>query len=169
MLNRLPQMKAIDAERDDDDFDLRDTLNFLWRQWRFIAAIVAVAILIGAVQLARSTPMYSATAQVLLDPRRLKAPGEEMILDQEVLNAPAFESQMAIVRSTTLLRRVVEREQLVPKEPAKTDASADANHAQPQAESGLRRLLSIWRDGRGNAQVSDPEYPPDVLKAIAFE
>ena len=105
MLNRLAPVSQLESDRDDDQFDLRDAVNFIWRQWKFIAAIVAVAILIGAIQLIRSTPIYTATAQVLLDPRRLKAPGDDAILSEENLNMPAFESQIAIVRSTTLLRR----------------------------------------------------------------
>lgn len=164
MLNRLAPMSQLESERDDEQFDLRDAVNFLWRRWKFIAAIVAVAILIGAIQLIRSTPIYTATAQVLLDPRRLKAPGDDAIMSDEYLTMPAFESQIAIVRSTTLLRRVVDREQLVPKDEGDSDASVAKD--QNAGNSPLGRLFSIWQSSNKDARLDNPVYPPKVLEAV---
>jgi exopolysaccharide transport family protein len=163
MLNRLSQVPQVE---EDNQFDLRDTLNFAWRQWKFVSAIVALAILIGAVQLIRATPIYSATAQVLLDPRRLKAPGEEAIQDAEPLNIAAMENQMAIVRSTTLLRRVVDREQLVKEEPKAASDGLTVGEKDNGARSSLNKLFSLWRSSNPDARLQNAIYPPNVLAAI---
>ena len=47
--------------------DLRTYLNFVWRNWMFIGAVTALALLVAVVYLARATPLYTATAQILLD------------------------------------------------------------------------------------------------------
>src|SRR5205085_8209576 len=80
MLNRLSPNLATELLDAEAGFDVRDVLNFAWRQWRFILAIVAVALLIGTVQFLRQTPLYTATAQVLLDPRKEKAAGNDAVL-----------------------------------------------------------------------------------------
>ena len=47
-------------------FDLRQYLNFVWRNWIFIASVTAFALVLGIVQLLRATPLYTASTQVLL-------------------------------------------------------------------------------------------------------
>jgi capsular exopolysaccharide synthesis family protein len=93
-------------------FDLREVLSFAWRQWKFIAAVVAISLLVGTISLLRQTFLYTATAQVLLEPQRAKLPGSEIIADVS-LDLAMIESQTAIIRSSEFLRRVVEKERLV--------------------------------------------------------
>ncbi len=113
MLNRLSPTGTLEASEAEHRFDLREALSFLWRQWKFIAAVTAVALLIGVVSLLRQTPLYTATSQVLLDRQREKVPGAEAILTDVNLDFAMVESQMAIIRSSMFLRRVVDKEQLV--------------------------------------------------------
>src|SRR5580700_4336569 len=88
-------------------FDLREYVNFLWRQWAFIATVTAFALLVAFIYLVHAVPLYTATSQILLDPRREKAVGAEAILgDFQLEDASAIESQLAIIRSDVLLRRV---------------------------------------------------------------
>ena len=61
------------AEPAERSLDLRTYLNFLWRNWMFIGAVTALALLVGIIYLARATPIYTATAQILLDPQRGKS------------------------------------------------------------------------------------------------
>ena len=69
---RIPS--NVDAEPLERTLDLRQYLNFVWRNWMFIASVTAVALLIGVVNLLRATPLYTASTQVLLQ-RHEKAPG----------------------------------------------------------------------------------------------
>jgi succinoglycan biosynthesis transport protein ExoP len=113
MLNRTSPASTYDASDVEQRFDLRENLSFVWRRWKFIAAIVGVVLLIGVVSLLRQTPLYTASSLVLLDRQREKAPGAEAILTDVNLDFAMVESQMAIIRSSVFLRRVVEKENLV--------------------------------------------------------
>ena len=112
-MNRIPNVANAEPLSGEGGFDLRDAINFVWRQWRLIAGITALALVLGAAYLARQVPIYTASAQVLLDPRRDKAVGKDDVLPDAPLDLPGIESQMAIIRSSVLLRRVVEKERLV--------------------------------------------------------
>ncbi|WP_051134090.1 polysaccharide biosynthesis tyrosine autokinase [Methylocystis sp. ATCC 49242] len=94
-------------------FDIREAINFVWRQWKLIAGVTALALLFGAVYIVRQTPLYTATAQLLLDPRKEKAAGQDVIMDDEYRDLSMIENQMAIIKSSDLLRRVVKKERLV--------------------------------------------------------
>ena len=107
----------IAAERTDfapaeQRFDLREAVSFFWRQWKFIAAVTALVVLAGMALAWQQTPLYTATSQVLLQRQREIPPGGEMIASDSRLDMPMIESQMAILRSTVFLRRVVEKEGL---------------------------------------------------------
>lgn len=169
MLNRFSPHAALGfdhpAER---TFDLRDALNFVWRQWRFVAAILAASVLVGIVILLRATPIYTATAQVLLDPRKPKIMGEEQFYTEVALSPFAVETESAVIRSTALLRRVVEREKLVPSE----DLASLRKEAQPKKEqpapgtSILGELSSVLSGERKTAESEMLSYPPKVVRAI---
>jgi succinoglycan biosynthesis transport protein ExoP len=110
LLNRpVPQESG---ETGQAKLDLREVLHFIWRQWTFIAAVVALFLLLGAVQLARQVAVYTAITQILLDPRKERAAGSDAILSDISLDLPMVESQLAILRSPSLLRRVVDKERL---------------------------------------------------------
>ena len=95
-------------------FDLREWVSFAWRHWKFIAAITAIVLVIGTVYLLNQTRLYTASAQVLLDPQKEKMPGGDAMLAESRLNVAVVDSQIAIIRSTVFLRRVVDRAHLVP-------------------------------------------------------
>jgi exopolysaccharide transport family protein len=113
MLNRLNVEKESPASSaEGGGFDLRDVVNFLWRQWKLIGGMTALCVFLAALYLARATPLYTATAQLLLDPRKERAAGQDLFMSDAMLDQQMLESQMMIIRSTTLLRRVVEKMQL---------------------------------------------------------
>ncbi len=95
-------------------FDLREWVSFAWRHWKFIAAITAIVLVVGTAYLLNQTRLYTASAQVLLDPQKEKMPGGDAMLAESRLNVAVIDSQIAIIRSTVFLRRVVERAHLVP-------------------------------------------------------
>src|SRR5690242_11997163 len=94
-------------------FDLRQILSFAWRHWRFTAGITCVVLLIGITILMQLTPLYTATAQILLEREREKAPGIEAILTAADPDIAMIEGELAVLKSSVFLRRVVEREHLV--------------------------------------------------------
>ena len=114
MLNRLSPTSTLGATEGEQGFDLREMIGFAWRQWKFIASVATVTLVIGTVTLLKETPLYTASALVLLDPPREKATGTEAIFsDMNLLDDAMIESQLSVISSTVFLRRVVEKEHLV--------------------------------------------------------
>src|SRR3954447_25203303 len=81
-------------------FDLREWVSFAWRHWKFIAAITAIALVVGTAYLLNQTRLYTATAQVLLDPQRERRRGGDTTPAEMRLSLAAIDSQIAIIRST---------------------------------------------------------------------
>src|ERR1700730_11088866 len=114
MLNRLdPKLPVHGGDLQPTRFDIRDAVNFVWRQWTLIVGVMLLGLLLGAIYISRQVPLYTATAQVLLDPRKEKAAGPDSVYTDTALDLSVVESEMAIIRSTVLLRRVVEKERLL--------------------------------------------------------
>ena len=114
MLNRVSDLTNAEPLQAEQGSDLRDWIHFAWRQWRLIAGVTALALVIGAIYLARQVPVYTATTQVLLDPRRERPVGKgDDILTDVPLDMAVIESEMSIIRSTVLLTRVVQKNNLV--------------------------------------------------------
>ena len=142
-------------------FDLREWVSFAWRHWKFIAAITAIVLVVGTAYLLNQTRLYTATAQVLLDPQKEKMPGGDAMLAELRLSLAVIDSQIAIIRSTVFLRRVVERAHLVPT------ASAAANPASAADEEGLfgaargfvLGLIGSWRAEERAPKTTAPERP----------
>jgi hypothetical protein len=59
-----------------------------------------------------SNELVTRSIDAALDPRKEKAVGNDAVLTDLALDLGAIESQMAIIRSTALMRRVVEKERL---------------------------------------------------------
>ena len=166
MLNRLSSTSTLDVADTDQRFDLREILSFLWRQWKFIGAIVGVVFLIGLISLLRQTPLYTANSLVLLDRQKEKAPGAEAILTDVNLDFAMVESQMAIIRSSVFLRRVVEKEHLV------TDPEFGTREAQsPSFFASIRSFLSGSASSSEAVKPKPPEpddqpIPRDVMRSV---
>ncbi|HEV2551851.1 MAG TPA: polysaccharide biosynthesis tyrosine autokinase [Stellaceae bacterium] len=130
--DRLPPeiSEAADVQR---GFDLRGTLSFVWRQWKLIAAITCVALVVGTVYMLNETPLYTATTELLFDWQQRKAPGSlDTVYSDPEADIAAIEAQMAVIQSTVFLRRVVEREHLAL--PTAIAARAPGNEKTPLAE-----------------------------------
>jgi capsular exopolysaccharide synthesis family protein len=85
---------------------------FLWRHWKFILFTTAVALSAALFSLAVATPLYTASTQILLDPINEKLASADTA-NLSFIDALTMDNQIAIVKSSRLLRRVVEKEHLV--------------------------------------------------------
>lgn len=153
---RIPS--KVDTEQLERTFDLRQYLNFVWRNWMFIASVTAFVFLMGVIYLVRATPLYTATTQVLLEHRQ-KAPGLDAVINENTIdNYSYIENQLAILRSDSLLRRVAIKELIAPPSSDKPHAAAEDKNDQAAREkaigNGINRLrgaLAVSRSGQ--AQV----------------
>src|SRR5262249_43101895 len=137
---------------------LRQYLNFLWRHWTFIVSVAALVFVIAVVYLARATPLYTATTQVLLEPPT-KAPTDNGSADYYRFSDYTFiENQLAIIRSDPLLRRVAIKERLAVPPPTATESqSTDGSKESPTSADDesildgintLRGALAVSRSGQ---------------------
>jgi polysaccharide biosynthesis transport protein len=170
-----------DTEPLERAFDLRQYLNFIWRNWMFIASVTALAFFIGVVYLVHAPPLYTASTQVLLEQHQ-KAPGLDAGADDRLYNFGYVENQLAILQSDSLLRRVVIKERLAASSPSANEsqstdglkgaaASADEQSVR-DAINNLRGALSVTRSLE--AQVlnisttwNDPDRAAQLANAVA--
>jgi polysaccharide biosynthesis transport protein len=141
------RLESVPAEH---RFDLRAYINFAWRHWKFIGAITALALLLGVVYTVHATRLYTATTEVLIE--RDKAPGDSTSDSRIYDDIAVIENQLAILRSDSLLRRVVVKERLAApsangaggEDPKTAEASAIQD-----AINRLRSALTAKRSGEG--------------------
>jgi len=100
------------AAAEGDAIDLRKIQAFFWRRWQLILATAAVVAALTYIVLLVVTPRYTATVQVLLDPSRQKLIGTNSVVPELSLDTGSVDSQLSLIRSTNLLRRVVEKTRL---------------------------------------------------------
>src|SRR5580700_1709976 len=100
-----PPVSPLETNQGEPGFDLRETLSFAWRQWKFTVGVMAISMLAGTIYLLHQTPLYTASSQVLLDRTRDRPPGGDAILADPTFDAAMIESQIAVIGSTVLLRR----------------------------------------------------------------
>ena len=169
----------------DSSFELRTYLNFLWRNWMFIGAVVALALLVAFIYLARATPIYTATAQILLNPQTGKATDPYAALFELQYDYSNLENQLTIISSDSLLRRVVIKERLAPPPPTAANAPQSTSQSPPDenatstdaqriqdAVNRLRGALSVTRVGQSHAvnisvTWADPKQAAQLANAVA--
>ena len=152
----LPARGDLSAEV--DEFRVRATLDFILHFWRFLLTVSLICATVVYVLLQFVPPRYTATAQVLLEPRREKIFGTENILPELNLENPNIESQVLVIQSTNLLRRVVESQNLV-ADPEFGDG------AQGGILSFVKKLLT-WGAREEPAEDAGDVVPPKTLNAI---
>jgi polysaccharide biosynthesis transport protein len=91
-----------------DAIDLRHLQDFLSRRWKLILTTALVIAAVTYVVLLAVTPRYTATAQVLLEPRKEKIFGAENIIRELSPETGNVDSKISVIRSINVLRRVVE-------------------------------------------------------------
>jgi len=93
--------------------NLRAAAQFVRRRWPPLVGATSLALFAGALFIASATPLYTASTQLLIETRRERAIGADAILTPAPIGKRMIKSQIAVIRSAALLRRVVERERLI--------------------------------------------------------
>ncbi len=134
-----------DASRDLDRLDIAEVQRFVARRWRLvIATALACAMLAGLACLAMK-PVYTATAQVLLDPHKQHMFGNDAGAQDSSLDSSIVDSQIPIITSTRLLAKVIKKE----------DLAADPEFAASAKLGLLDRLVGLFKA----SALKKPEVP----------
>src|SRR5262245_29085549 len=97
--DRLP-LEISETTQIERGFDLRGTLSFVWREWKLIAAITCLVVVVGTVYMLNETPLYTATSELLFDWQREKSPGSlDTVYTYPDYESAAIEAQMAVIQS----------------------------------------------------------------------
>lgn len=163
MLNRLSPTSVLDAGAEERGLDLWEVISFAWRHWKIIACIVATTQLIGAIYILKEVPRYTAAAEILLEPRKDRAPGE--VISDVAIDYSIVESQMAVMRSSVFLRRVVEKERLY-SDPEFGSVPAPPRRDSPIIEK-IRSVFPIFRKPpETTTQIIEPDNPVTEARII---
>ena len=90
--------------------ELREWLRLFNRRKTMILGIGLLAVVVTALVVAQMTPLYRASARVMLDTRKFKAVGTEQALSSfDTMNVGALQTELEIIKSEDLLGRVVDK------------------------------------------------------------
>jgi capsular exopolysaccharide synthesis family protein len=124
--------------------EVRDLLRmFNRRKWHLVGLTALVCALTGLV-LAQLTPEYRASALVLLDTRKARVTNTTDVLTSGLVDVPAMQTEIEVLRSAALLGRV-----------------SDKLHLEEDPEFGaapIGLVGGLLRDGR---QYFDKWFPPE--------
>lgn len=148
-----------------EEFELRHFLDFFWRKWKFIATVTLACLCAIILFLANATPRYTASAQLLLDPQQDQAPGADAVASALSLDQFAVDSQVTVLRSNVLLRRVVESQKLV----ADSEFGVAADTGPTIFARVQQSILGLFvqdtpKSNEGSRR--DQAIPADILAAI---
>jgi polysaccharide biosynthesis transport protein len=106
-LARVGTLDRVDPSADANAFDLRTFwLTLCWRV-RLIAGITLATVVLATAALIVIPPKYLATAVVIVDPRQLHVTDTPTVLTGIGADGAAVESQVEIITSTALARKVI--------------------------------------------------------------
>ncbi len=149
-----------EEQKDGDAIDLRELQDFFWRRWKLIVAAMLAVMAVTFLILLTITPRYTATVQILLDPKKNQVFGAEAIMPELNLDSGNVDSQISVIQSTNLLRHVVEKQKL----------TEDAEFGQPAKPGLFGLLLGSLSSGEAVTPIAtasnDGSAPTDVLRAI---
>ncbi len=153
------------AEEADDSFALPDIIGFLHRRWKFILAITGLFVMAALVLSLVLTKQYTATTQILIDAKQQSLLGRDSVVADGALSDTAgIDSQISVIKSSELLRRVVEANKL--------EADPDFGLA---AEPGplARFRAALVGFVKSLLGVADPaveevrdDWAPEILRAV---
>ena len=125
------------GDRADALVDLAAARRFLARRWWLIAGVALLCVVAAALVLSLVPKTYTATAILIVDPRTQKVAQSDAVLGGIGSDAAAVESQVEILTSSTLAKRVV-AELGLDRAGELTDPSGIE-----RATAGLRDLLGL--------------------------
>ena len=165
MLNRLTAASVApsvvsSAPEEAHGLDLREAIGFLWRQWIFICSIVGAVLFVTIIYLYSLTPRYTASALVLLEMQQERAGKQDAILSEVNLDSEMVESQLAIIKSTVFLQRVVEKLGLA----SDPEFGSPVSHTEP---SLFAKIRSAFMGGSAASTSPDQESEADSARTMA--
>lgn len=152
------------------EFNLREMMRILWRR-RWLMLVTFAVVMAGTVLLlSQLTPRYTATAQVMVDPRQQNIVDIEQVLSGLPVNAETIQSEIEVLTSRNLAARVIEQNNLLAQPEFKTAGAAET--ARNRAVDIYMERLRVKVAGRSRVidisfQSGNPALAAQVANSIA--
>jgi polysaccharide biosynthesis transport protein len=131
-----------ESDADTGSAGLLQIRDFLGRQWRLIALITGLSIVVGAIYVAVSPARYTAEADMIIDTKRVTWTQTEMSAENRPLEDASVESEIETTRSEKVATAVIRRLHL------------DEDPEFVGAGAGLkRRIFSLLKLNPGPEQI----------------
>ena len=98
-----------DASYDDVGLDLRELVAVIRRRAMLIASVTVLVALAGLIYAMQLVPVYTATASVLVDPRRTSLVDTKSVVSSIGKDSSAIDSEVELIKSTSVALRVVKK------------------------------------------------------------
>src|SRR5713226_1859684 len=136
-----PYTPAIDNDPSSGTLSMLQVRDFLGREWRLIALIAGLWIVVGATYVAISPYKYTAQADMIIDTKRVTWTQTEMASENRTVEDASVESEIETTKSEKVAEAVIRRLHLT-EDPEFVGAG-----------SGLRRrIFSLFKLGSGPEQ-----------------
>jgi polysaccharide biosynthesis transport protein len=144
--------------------ELREWLRLLNRRKTMIIGVGLLAVALTALIVAQMTPLYRASARVMLDTRKFKAVSTEQALSGfDTMNVGALQTELEIIKSEDLLGRVVDKLGLA--------ANPDFNGSKPPdfVTDAMAPLRNLWGMALATLVPSPPRATPAQTQKVRAE
>src|ERR1700682_5500588 len=139
------------ALKDESFTGLNQVRDFLSRQWRLIAIIAGLSIVLGALYILTSSTKYTAQADMIIDTKKVTWTQSELSTEKLSVEDASVESEIETTKSETVALAVIKRLHLT-DDPEFTGAS----------HSILSRIFNLFRSSP-NSDNSKPAVVNDEL------
>jgi capsular exopolysaccharide synthesis family protein len=167
--------------------DLRELARVLWRRRWIIAGTLALVVVGSGALISQITPLYTATAKVMVDPRQANVVDLDQVISGLPANVETIQSEIEVLSSRTLAAKVVDytglmqRPEFNPTLSGKNASADDAMSSISLAERTQQRnrvidrflaTLDVKSVGRSRVidisfKAADPKLAADVTNAVA--
>src|SRR5882672_10349560 len=150
-----PYARAIESDSGSDSVSMLQLRDFLGREWRLIALVTGLAIVLGAVYIAISPFKYTAQADMIIDTKRVTWTQTEMASENRTVEDASVESEIETTKSEKVAEAVIRRLRLT-QDPEFVGAGAGLK----------RRIFSLLRLSGEPEEEPSNELMRRVLDAI---
>ncbi|WP_291846072.1 polysaccharide biosynthesis tyrosine autokinase [Bradyrhizobium sp.] len=100
---------AMENDPDAGTLSLLQARDFLIRQWRFIALVTGLTMILGLAYLAVTPSRYTAQADMIIDTKRISWSQSELATENRSVEDPAVESEIETTKSEKVALNVIRR------------------------------------------------------------
>src|SRR5262245_14675921 len=150
----LGESRFDSPSNDGGGINLREYLRIARRRGPMVVAIAILGGLIGAVYALQLTPLYTASATILIDPRKQNVAGGEAVISGFDSSAETIASQIELMKSRDVVKRAVEKLKLNEQQNA------------PQEKDSVIGLIwsQLFKDNRQEDPENDLALEQDTLE-----